>query len=62
MKVEPVEVIYYYIYRSKVTSEYIDKNTGNKLTEDVIQNGHEGDKYTTERKTFEKKVNRTSET
>ena len=53
MKVEPVEVIYYYIYRSKVTSEYIDKNTGNKLTEDVIQNGHEGDKYTTERKTFD---------
>ena len=53
MKVEPVEVIYYYIYRSKVTSEYIDKNTGEKLTEDVVQKGHEGDNYTTERKTFD---------
>ena len=53
MKVEPVEVIYYYIYRSKVTAEYIDKNTGSKLTDDVTQNGHEGDNYTTERKTFD---------
>ena len=53
MKVEPVEVIYYYIYRSKVTAEYIDKNTGEKLTEDVTQNGHEGDDYTTERKIFD---------
>ena len=53
MKVEPVEVIYYYIYRTKVTSEYIDKNTGEKLTEDVTQNGHEGDNYTTDRKTFD---------
>ena len=53
MKVEPVEVIYYYIYKSKVTSEYIDKTTGEKLTDDVVQNGHEGDKYTTERKNFD---------
>ena len=53
MKVEPVEVIYYYIYRSKVTAEYIDKNTGNKLIDDVVQKGHEGDNYTTERKTFD---------
>ena len=53
MKVEPVEVIYYYIYRSKVTAEYIDKNTGEKLTDDVTQKGHDGDNYTTERKTFD---------
>ena len=53
MKVEPVEVIYYYIYRTKVTSEYIDKNTGEKLTEDETQKGHEGDNYTTDRKTFD---------
>ena len=53
MKVEPVEVIYYYIYRSKVTAEYIDKNTGEKLTDDVTQNGHEGDNYTTDRKKFD---------
>ena len=53
MKVEPVDVIYYYIYRSKVTAEYIDKNTGEKLTDDVTQKGHDGDNYTTERKTFD---------
>ena len=53
MKIEPIEVIYYYIYRTKVTAEYIDKNTGEKLTEDVVQDGHEGDKYETERKNFE---------
>ena len=53
MKVEPVEVIYYYIYKTKVTAEYVDKNTGNKLAEDEIQNGHEGDNYITERKTFD---------
>ena len=53
MKVDPVEVIYYYIYKSKVTVEYIDKNTGNKLAETEVQNGHEGDNYITERKTFD---------
>ena len=53
MKVDPVEVVYYYSYRTKVTAEYIDKNTGNRLTDDVVQNGHEGDNYTTERKLFD---------
>ena len=53
MKVDPVEVVYYYIYRTKVTAEYIDKNTGNRLTADEVQNGHEGDNYITERKTFD---------
>ena len=53
MKVDPIEVIYYYIYRTKVTAEYIDKNTNTKLSPDEIQNGHEGDQYTTERKTFD---------
>ena len=53
MKVDPVEVIYYYIYRTKVTTEYIDKTTGNRLTEDEVQDGHEGDNYTTERKLFD---------
>ena len=53
MKVDPIEVIYYYIYRTKVTAEYIDKNTNTKLSPDEIQNGHEKDPYTTERKTFD---------
>ena len=53
MKVQPVEVIYYYIYRTKVTAEYIDKETGDKLVDDEVQDGHEGDNYTTERKLFD---------
>ena len=53
MKAEATEVIYYYIYKTKVTAEYIDKITGNKLTEDKVQTGHEKDTYTTERKTFD---------
>jgi len=32
MTVNPIEVIYYYIYKSKVTAQYVDKNTGEKLT------------------------------
>ena len=53
MTVKPIEVIYYYIYKSKVTAQYVDKNTGEKLTEDEIQNGHEKDAYVTDRKTFD---------
>ena len=53
MTVNPIEVIYYYIYKSKVTAQYVDKNTGEKLTEDEVQNGHEKDAYVTDRKTFD---------
>ena len=53
MKVDPIEVIYYYIYRTKVTAKYIDKATGSNLTPDEVQDGHEGDAYVTERKTFD---------
>ena len=48
-----IEVNYYYIKKGQVITEYIDKVTGNKLTEDVTKNGHENDKYTTENKTFD---------
>ena len=53
MTPDPIEVIYYYKHQAKVTAEYIDKVTGDKLTEDVVQNGHEKDKYTTDRKKFD---------
>ena len=53
MTPELIEVKYYYIKKATIKVEYIDKLTGNKLAEDVIQNGHEGDKYTTEQKEFE---------
>ena len=48
-----IEVKYYYIKRASVRVEYIDKISGEKLTEDVIINGHENDPYTTEEKEFE---------
>ena len=50
MAVNETEVIYYYIHKSSVTAEYIDKVTENKLLPDEKQDGHEGDDYTTERK------------
>ncbi len=48
-----IEVKYYYIKRASVRVQYIDEITGEKLTEDVIINGHENDPYTTEEKEFE---------
>ena len=48
-----IEVIYYYKHQGKVTAEYVDKITGEKLAEDQIQTGHEKDSYTTERKIFD---------
>ena len=68
MKVEPIEVKYYYIRKAKVIVEHIDENTNEKILERVKQDdntyiekistenidGHEGDLYTTKEKTFEK--------
>ena len=53
MTVEPITVTYYYIHKAKVTVRYVDKITGKDLTEQIIQNGHEGDLYTTENKDFD---------
>jgi len=53
MRVDPITVTYYYIHRAKVTTQYIDKTTGEKITPDVVENGHEDDPYTTENKVFE---------
>ncbi len=53
MTVRPITVTYYYIHRAKVTTQYIDKTTGNRIDEDIVENGHEEDPYTTENKVFE---------
>ena len=53
MTVNPITVTYYYIHRAKVTTQYIDKTTGEKITPDVVETGHEDDLYTTENKVFE---------
>ena len=52
MTKEVIEVKYYYIKKATVRVEYIDKETGEKLTEDITIEGHEGDSYETEEKEF----------
>ena len=53
MTKELIEVKYYYIKKANVRVEYIDKTYNQKLTEDVIINGHENDSYITEEKQFD---------
>ena len=49
-----VTVNYYYIKKAVLEVHYIDKLTGEPLTEQIVDNTkHEGDSYTTEQKTFE---------
>ena len=51
---ELVTVNYYYIKKAVLEVNYIDKLTGEPLTEQIVDNTkHEGDEYTTEQKTFE---------
>ena len=52
-KDEVIEVVYYYHRKASVRVEYIDKLTGDKLTEDEIIQGHQNDPYETEAKEFE---------
>ena len=47
---ESIKVIYYYVKNTTVKVEYIDKASGNKLSEDRIVEGHEGDSYKVEPK------------
>ena len=51
--VEPIEVIYYYLPKTKVIVNYIDKNYNNIL-ETVTINGLLGDEYTTIAKNIER--------
>ena len=53
LKEEKTVVNYYYIKKAKVTVKYIDKKSGEELTDDIIINGHEGDDYDTEVKSFD---------
>ena len=51
---ELVTVNYYYIKKAVLEVNYIDKLTGDPLTEQIVDNTkHEGDSYTTEQKSFE---------
>ena len=53
---EVIEVKYYYIKKASVRVEYLDKQTGEKLQEDIVIEGHENDTYSTEEKEFENYV------
>ena len=53
MKIDEIVVNYYYIKKGKITVKYIDKITGKELTDDVVIEGHEGDNYETEEKSFD---------
>lgn len=46
LELEEIEVNYYYIYKSKIITEYIDKDTGEILKQD-IKTGYESDKIKT---------------
>ncbi len=55
MTIEKIEVNYYYIKKSKVIVEYIDKTKNEIISKEEIE-GHEGDTYKTEAKEFENYV------
>lgn len=44
------EIRYYYIRKGQVVAKYVDEITNEKIFDDIIQNKHEGDLYTTEKK------------
>ena len=48
MEKDVVEVRYYYIRKTKVVVEYVDKDTGEIVKETVEIAGHEGDEYESE--------------
>ena len=53
MTEELIEVKYYYVKRVTITVEYVDKDTGDKIAEDVIIEGYKGEEYETEQKEIE---------
>ena len=53
MTKDPIEVKYYYRRPSKLVVDYIDKDTGKKLTDTITNNLYNGENYTTENKKFD---------
>ena len=53
MTKELIEVKYYYAKRVIITVEYVDRDTGEKIAEDVIIEGYKGEEYKTEQKEIE---------
>ncbi len=53
MTKDPIEVKYYYKRPSKLVVDYIDKETGEKLTDTITKDLYNGENYTTENKKFD---------
>lgn len=53
MTKDPIEVKYYYKRPSKLVVDYIEKDTGKKLTDTITQDLYNGENYTTENKSFD---------
>lgn len=52
MRGEPINVTYYYRHKSKITVNYIDKETGEIIASEQ-KDAHEGDTFTSEERQFE---------
>ena len=52
MTIGQIEVKYYYIRKTSVVTKYIDMTTQEELADEIIQEGHEKDRYVTEQKEF----------
>ena len=52
MKGDPINITYYYRHKSKVTVNYIDKDT-NEIIDKEQESLHEGDTYTSEERKYE---------
>lgn len=52
MTKDPIEVKYYYRYKTSVTAKYVDKVTGQEIVPSTSINGYEGDDYKTEKKEY----------
>ena len=50
MTKDPITVTYYYVRKMTVITKYTDEETNTKVFDDVTQEGHEGDSYTTVKK------------
>lgn len=53
MTANTIYVDYYYVRPVTVRVEYVDNLTGEKLSDDIILNGYEGDDYKTDLKNFD---------
>ena len=53
MTTDPIEVKYYYKYKTKVITKYVDKITGKEIVPSITTNGHVGDEYQTEKKEYD---------